>query len=87
MKSLKAIAGKMLLAVAILGAAAFTVGSANEAEAARWTYGYSSYYHAPSYHYHRTYHHEYTHWTPSRGLHSHGHYHYQRHYTPGHWHW
>jgi hypothetical protein len=44
-------------------------------------------YHAPSVHYHRTYHPDYYHWTPSRGLHSHGHYDYTPHYTPGHWHW
>jgi hypothetical protein len=41
-------------------------------------------YHAPSVHYHRVYHPEYSHWTPHRGLHTHGHYDYVPHYTPGH---
>jgi hypothetical protein len=44
-------------------------------------------YHAPSLHFHRTYHHDYDHWTPQQGWHSHGHYHYTPHYTPGHLHW
>ena len=41
-------------------------------------------YHAPSVHFDSYYHHDYTHWTPGRGLHSHGHYHTVPHYTPGH---
>ncbi len=41
-------------------------------------------YHAPSVHYHSQYHHEYSHWTPYRGWHSHGHYDAVPHYTPGH---
>ena len=46
-------------------------------------------YHAPSVHYDHVYHHEYSHWTPGRGLHSHGHYDAVPHYVPGHfdrWH-
>ena len=46
-------------------------------------------YHAPSVHYDRVYHPEFYHWTPGRGLHSHGHYDYVPHYVPGHfdrWH-
>lgn len=50
--------------------------------------GYGSYrvplYHAPSIHFDRQYHADYYHWTPGRGLHSHGHYHVVPHYTPGH---
>ncbi|MCP4589822.1 MAG: hypothetical protein GY842_03685 [bacterium] len=41
-------------------------------------------YHAPSVHLDRVYHHDYNHWTPRRGLHSHGHYDLIPHYTPGH---
>jgi hypothetical protein len=41
-------------------------------------------YHPPSVHYDRVYHPEYTHWTPGRGLHTHGHYHVVPHYVPGH---
>src|SRR5688572_161651 len=41
-------------------------------------------YHAPSVHYDRVYHHEYSHWTPHRGWHSHGHYDAVPHYVPGH---
>lgn len=54
--------------------------------------GYSGYrghnhttYHAPSVHYHKQFH-GYSHWTPSRGYHSHGHYDYVPHYVPGHVH-
>jgi hypothetical protein len=46
-------------------------------------------YHPPSIHYDRVYHHDYSHWTPYRGWHSHGHYHAVPHYVPGHfdrWH-
>lgn len=50
--------------------------------------GYGSYripvYHAPSIHFDRQYHADYYHWTPGRGLHTHGHYHTVPHYTPGH---
>jgi hypothetical protein len=41
-------------------------------------------YHAPSVHIDHVYHPEYYHWTPGRGLHSHGHYDAVPHYTPGH---
>lgn len=41
-------------------------------------------YHPPSVHYDRVYHPEYSHWTPSRGYHTHGHYDVVPHYTPGH---
>lgn len=41
-------------------------------------------YHAPSVHYDAVYHAEYLHWTPLRGLHTHGHYDLVPHYTPGH---
>jgi hypothetical protein len=41
-------------------------------------------YHAPSVHYHRVYHPEYSHWTPYRGWHTHGHYDHVPHYVPGH---
>ena len=41
-------------------------------------------YHPPSVHYDRVYHPEYYHWTPGRGLHTHGHYDYVPHYVPGH---
>jgi hypothetical protein len=41
-------------------------------------------YHGPSLHYDSVYHHEYSHWTPYRGWHSHGHYDLVPHYTPGH---
>jgi hypothetical protein len=50
--------------------------------------GYGGYngpvYHAPSLHYDRVYHPTYSHWTPSRGFHTHGHTHIVPHYTPGH---
>jgi hypothetical protein len=51
--------------------------------------GYSGYrsgpiYHGPSVHYDRVYHADRTHWTPGRGLHTHGHYDAVPHYTPGH---
>jgi len=55
--------------------------------------GYSGYsngynqgpvYHAPSVHYDRVFHPEYTHWTPFRGVHTHGHYDAVPHVTPGH---
>ena len=41
-------------------------------------------YHQPSVHYDRVYHPTTTHWTPGRGLHTHGHTHLVPHYTPGH---
>ncbi len=41
-------------------------------------------YHGPSVHYDRQYHADYSHWTPGRGFHSHGHYDIVPHYTPGH---
>jgi hypothetical protein len=41
-------------------------------------------YHAPSVHYDRVYHPEYYHWTPGRGVHTHGHYDAVPHYVPGH---
>lgn len=51
-------------------------------------YGYGrprgSIYHPPSVHYDRQYHADYYHWTPGRGLHSHGHVDIVPHYTPGH---
>lgn len=49
-----------------------------------FNYGYSApIYHAPSVHYDTQWH-GYSHWTPYRGLHSHGHYDTVPHYTPGH---
>ena len=41
-------------------------------------------YHGPSVHTDHVYHPEYYHWTPGRGLHSHGHYDAVPHVTPGH---
>lgn len=41
-------------------------------------------YHAPSLHYDSVYHPTYSHWTPGRGLHTHGHYDLVPHFTPGH---
>jgi hypothetical protein len=41
-------------------------------------------YHAPSVHLDRVYHPDYSHWTPGRGVHTHGHYDVVPHYTPGH---
>ena len=35
---------------------------------------YTPYVYRPTFHYDYYYHHEYYHWTPWRGLHSHGHY-------------
>lgn len=50
--------------------------------------GYGGYngpvYHAPSVHLDSVYHPEYSHWTPGRGFHTHGHYDLVPHYTPGH---
>src|SRR5688572_16845082 len=48
-------------------------------------YGSGRVYHAPSLHYDRTYHVDSLHWTPQRGLHTHGHTHVTPHYTPGHY--
>jgi hypothetical protein len=42
-------------------------------------------WHGPSMHYDRVYHPTYRHWTPQRGLHTHGHYDYAPHYVPGHY--
>ena len=42
-------------------------------------------YHAPSVHYDQVYHPEYLHWTPGRGVHTHGHYDVVPHYVPGHY--
>jgi hypothetical protein len=51
----------------------------------RSNFGYSRpIYHAPSVHLDRVYHPTSTHWTPSQGLHTHGHYDTVPHYTPGH---
>lgn len=41
-------------------------------------------YHPPSVHYDQQYHVESYHWTPGRGLHTHGHYDAVPHYVPGH---
>lgn len=89
------------LAIAFLCAIAFSVTGASQAKAGiRFgiSYGngynrgfYGGYrhsgpvYHAPSIRYQRTYHHDYYHWTPRRGLHSHGHYHVTPRYVPGHY--
>jgi hypothetical protein len=43
-----------------------------------------SVYHGPSVHYDPVWHHEYNHWTPRRGWHSHGHFDAVPHYVPGH---
>src|SRR5688572_5301283 len=83
----------MLAASAIV-----SLGSASQAQAGGWGhaghghshgyyrggYGSGPIYHGPSLHYDRVYHHEYSHWTPRRGWHSHGHYDHVPHYTPGH---
>lgn len=42
-------------------------------------------YDPPSVHYDRVYHADRLHWTPGRGLHTHGHYDLVPHYTPGHY--
>ncbi len=57
-------------------------------------YGYNRYgggygmsrpiWHGPSVHLDRVYHREYSHWTPHRGFHSHGHYDRVPHFVPGH---
>jgi hypothetical protein len=44
-----------------------------------------SLYHAPSVHYDRVYHPTFSHYTRSRGYHSHGHYDRVPHYVPGHY--
>src|SRR5687767_11528186 len=49
------------------------------------TYGSPRVYHAPSLYYDRTYHADSLHWTPQRGLHTHGHIHVTPHYAPGHY--
>lgn len=41
-------------------------------------------YHPPSFHFDTIYHHDYYHWTPLRGWHSHGHFHTVPHFVPGH---
>ena len=48
-------------------------------------YGSGRVYHRPNLHYDRTYHADSLHWTPRRGLHTHGHYDVTPHYTPGHY--
>lgn len=48
--------------------------------------GYGATYHPPSVHYDRVYHADRLHWTPGRGLHTHGHYDLVPHYVPGHYH-
>jgi hypothetical protein len=47
--------------------------------------GRSPIYHPPSVHYHQRYHVDSYHWTPGRGLHTHGHIDLVPHYTPGHY--
>jgi hypothetical protein len=47
----------------------------------RWS---GSFYHRPSVHFDALWHHEYDHWSPRRGWHSHGHYDSVPHYVPGH---
>ncbi len=48
-------------------------------------YGYAApIYHGPSVHLDRVYHVDRLHWTPRRGVHTHGHYDLIPHYTPGH---
>jgi len=42
-------------------------------------------WHGPSVHYDRVYHPTRVHWTPRRGLHTHGHYDYVPHFVPGHY--
>lgn len=50
-----------------------------------WGGGYRQpIYHAPSVHFDRVYHPTYSHWTPGRGYHTHGHYDVVPHVTPGH---
>jgi hypothetical protein len=41
-------------------------------------------YHGPSLHYDSVWHHEFDHWTPGSGWHSHGHFDQVPHYVPGH---
>jgi hypothetical protein len=73
-----------------VAALAFTLVGIENTASAQWGYGSRSYqsgplYHGPSLHYDRTYHRDYSHWTPLRGNHSHGHYDSVPHYTPGHY--
>lgn len=74
----------------LCGVAALGLGLVGLQDTASAQWGYRSYrnsgpiYHGPSMHYDRTYHRDYSHWTPGRGYHSHGHYHSRPHYTPGH---
>ena len=65
-------------------------GNAHRSHSGYNSRSYSNYrsgpvYHAPNLHYDRTYHADSLHWTPGRGLHTHGHYHSTPHYTPGHY--
>ncbi|MBX9656801.1 hypothetical protein K2Y11_24550 [bacterium] len=74
--------------VSLWGFALLMLGMPAAAMAGPWghRYGHShSVYHPPSVHYDRVYHEDYLHWTPFRGLHSHGHYDIVPHYTPGHY--
>jgi hypothetical protein len=101
MRSIKTSAVKAVLALSMLGGAFAVLASPREAQAGPYHYHrvyvgprvvYAPHfpvprYHAPSVHLHRTYHHDYFHWTPVDGWHSHGHFHVEPHFTPGHLHW
>ena len=71
----------------LVGTAAL-VASANESHAQ--SFGFGGYFHSPryvtphhGYHLDYQYHPEYSHWTPLRGLHTHGHYDAVPHYSHG----
>ena len=83
----------MLGLAVILTVGAISLANTSQAKAQCGSYGggYGGYgrtasvYHGPSVHYDRVYHPTRTHWTPYRGLHTHGHYDRVRHYVPGHY--
>ena len=79
----------MLGLAVIVTVGAITLANTSQAKA---QYGYyrgfgptGPVYHGPSVHYDRVYHPTRTHWTPYRGLHTHGHFDYVPHYSPGHY--
>lgn len=83
----------ILAGLAAIGFALLT-GGASQAQgygAGGYGYGQPNYggfrapaYHPPSVHTDLQYHPTRTHWTPFRGVHTHGHYDAVPHYTPGH---
>jgi len=86
---------KWFLIAAVVATAAGTAATTAQAQhynpyssgSAPYSSGYNPSgpaYHQPSVHVDRVYHAETRHWTPFRGLHTHGHYDSVPHYTPGH---